>query len=330
MDNLILPAAIAIAVAILIIVILHFIAHKKPKVKDDFTMAARKKQTKNKFRNNAVKVNLENKFEKKAKLSQRRKYNILFEQAGINLRYGEYKIITVGLVVIVFIIMFTFSRSFLISLFVAVACTKIPKEIIVMQKNKRLAVLEKQVGSFLKLSIERYKLSTDFAQTLKDCLQDFEGQEPFYTELSTAVVEVELNTPVEVALENLARRCGNLYLKRLATYYAITKELGTAEARNNTLNQAYIQYNENIQIKELLKQEIQGPKTEAFIMLAAVPAMFLYQSLTTEGYITFMFHTFMGQVGTAFLLLVCFGSLWFINAKISAPIDKTQNSDEVK
>lgn len=327
--QIMLPAIIAI-VAIVLIVILFIIKKHKPKPKDDFTINARKKQAKNNFRNNSTKLKLERTFEGKVELTKKQKYNTLFEQAGIDLRYGEYKMICFGSFLVAFIIIYLLTNSLLITLFLSIAVYNMPKEIIVVQKNKRLLVLEKQVGSFLKLVIERYKITTDFAMALKECLPDFVGQEPFYQELAKTVLEVELNTPVEDALDNLARRCGNLYLKRLATYYRITKELGTATAREETLNQAYIQYEENIQTKELLKQQIQGPKTEAYIMLAAIPAMFAYQTITNKDYLPFMLNTTMGQVGTVFLILVCAISFWFINAKIGAPIDKTTNKDEVK
>ena len=327
--QMMLPVGISV-VLIVIIFLLFKLKKKKPKPKDDFTINARKKQTKNTFRNNHTKVAIERKFEEKAKITKRYKYNALFEQAGVDLRYGEFQMIKIGVGIAAFFILMLISNSFIISLFLSIAISNLPKELIVVQKNRRLLVLDKQIGSFLKLVIERYKITTDFAQALRECLPDFEGQQPFYNELAKTIAEVELNTPVEDALDNLARRCGNLYLKRLATYYRITKELGTAQAREETLNQAYIQYEENLQTKELLKQQIQGPKTEAYIMLGAIPAMFAYQSMTNKDYLPFMLNTTMGQVGTVFLILVCAIAFWFINAKIGAPIDKTSNKDEVK
>lgn len=326
--QIVMPCLLAI-VLLIVFVVLFKVKKMKPKPKGDFTINARKQQSKNNFRNSSAKLKLEKKFEDRVKITKKYKYNALFEQAGLDLRYGEYKLICIGVFIASFIIFSLLLGSLPIALFLSIAASNMPKELIVVQRNRRVAVLEKQVGSFLKLSIERYKITTDFAMALKECLPDFVGQEPFYTELSKTVLEVELNTPVEDALDNLARRCGNLYLKRLATYYRITKELGTAEAREETLNQAYIQYEENIQTKELLKQQIQGPKTEAYIMLGAIPAMFAYQTITNKDYLPFMLNTTMGQVGTIFLIAVCAIAFWFINAKIGAPIDKTSNKDEV-
>lgn len=326
----ILLPAVAIIVVILLLVILIFAKKLVERPKVDTTLNARKKQTKNNFRDAPIKKAVERSIDRNTSISKRYKYNVLFEQAGLDLRYGEYLMICTGVVIASFLILIMLTGSFPISLFLAIAAGFMPKELIVVQKNKRIGVLEKQVGSFLKLVIERYKITTDFAKSLKECLPDFVGQEPFYSELSRTVLEVELNTPVEDALDNLARRCGNLYLKRLATYYRITKELGTAQAREETLNQAYIQFEENIQTKEMLKQQIQGPKSEAYIMLGAIPAMFMYQSLTNKDYLPFMLNDPLGQGGTIFLIAVCAIAFWFINAKIGAPIDKTTNKDEVK
>ena len=56
-------------------------------------------------------------------------------------------------------------------------------------------------------------------------------------------------------------------------------------------------------------------------MVMATPIFMIYQSFATEGYLDFMLNEKLGQIGMAGVVLVLLGCVWFINAKIGAPIE---------
>ena len=153
-----------------------------------------------------------------------------------------------------------------------------------------------------------------FSDSIEKCLNDFVGQEPLYSELKLSVAELKLGTPVEEVIQELARRTGNKFLKRYADFYNITASLGTDEAKNNILGQAYIQYDEHRKMSSKLKKDLAGPIGEAYFMVASIPG-------TSKSYIDFMLNTTFGKIGSAVILTVVIGCIWFINAKIASPLD---------
>ena len=74
-------------------------------------------------------------------------------------------------------------------------------------------------------------------------------------------------------------------------------------------------------MKSMLKEKIAGPVREAYIMVLATPVFMIYQSFSTEGYLEFMLYEEIGQAGMAGVVLVLLGCIWFINAKIGAPLE---------
>ena len=69
------------------------------------------------------------------------------------------------------------------------------------------------------------------------------------------------------------------------------------------------------------EQEIDGPKKDAYIILAALPLMMLYMSSTQENYWDFWLNTGLGQFGLGVILISIILSLTFISKKIGAPLD---------
>jgi tight adherence protein B len=197
----------------------------------------------------------------------------------------------------------------------------LPSQFMDYLRNRRMLVIEKQVGSFIKLAIERYASHGDFSKSLRDTTDDFKGQEPMYSELKQMKVELDLGKPTTEVLRDMHRRIGNKYLLLFADFYEIASSLGTRDARTELLGEVFKQYRENQQHKSMLRKEIAGPKMEAYIMLGVIPLMMLYQTLSSVEYVEFMLHTTVGQIGLTGIMSVMVGAVWFINKKIGAPIE---------
>lgn len=280
----------------------------------------RKKQSLS-LRENSLKKKFEKMAEEKVKFSKKYKIETTCLQAGFKLTYGEYKMICIACAVILPIALLLSINNQVMALICIPIGYCIPGQIISFIKNKRRKVLDEQVGTFIKLSSERYSMQGSFNQAIENCLNDFVGQEPLYSELKLSVAELKLGTPVDEVMQGLARRTGNKFLKRYSDFYNITATLGTDEAKSSILGQAYLQYDENRKMSAQLKKEIAGPINEAYIMIGSIPLVVLYQCFTSKDYVDFMINTTFGKVGSAIILTVVIGCVWFVNAKIASPLD---------
>ncbi|WP_442637628.1 type II secretion system F family protein [Rossellomorea marisflavi] len=288
---------------------------------DKDVLSMRKRQSFTNPREFAIKKKLEGLLEQRVEVSKKFKIESLILQAGFKMTYGEYRILTILMAVAFPLVAYIAMRSIFILPVVAIIGFALPGQVIEFLRNKRMDDFEKQVGSFIKLAIERYSSHGDFAKGLKDTTEDFKGQEPMYSELKQMRVELDLGKPVVEVLQSLHRRVGNKYLLLLAEFYDIAHNLGTEDARNELMGEVFSQYKENQKHKSMLRKEIAGPKRDAYIMMAVIPIMMGYQFLVSDEYPEFMLHTTIGQIGLAGIGSVIVGSIWFINKKIGAPLE---------
>lgn len=284
-------------------------------------LSNRKSQSKNILRENVLKRKLEKLTESKVKFSKRYKIETMALQAGYKISYAEYLMMSIGSGITLAIVVGTMLNNPMLFIMFSFIGYMLPQQIIAFIKNKRLEVMEKQIGSFMQMVIKRYETTKDFGKSLELTLVEFKGEEPMYSEIKQTVLEINLQLPVSEAMDNLARRTGNKYMARLSDYYKIASSLGTDEIRKKLLTQAFIQYEENRKDKQLMHKELAGVKSEAYIMLGSIPMFAIYQIMTNDKYITFMTQTLIGQIGTTVISGVFMGCLWFINAKIGAPLE---------
>ena len=272
-------------------------------------------------RENELKRKFEKMAEEKSNFSKRYKIETQCLQAGFKLSFGEYKIIALACATIIPIIVILATNNQLLALISILVGYMIPGQVISYIKNRRVNLLEKQVGSFIKLTSERYLMQGSFSTAVENTLGDFVGQEPLYTEIKILVSDIKLGTPVNEAMQEMARRTGNKFLKRYADFYEVASSLGTDEAKQSILGQAYQQYEEHRRMSVKLKNDIAGPVNEAYIMVSSIPGVVLYQCATSKSYVDFMTHTTTGKVGSALIVLAVISCIWFINAKIASPLD---------
>lgn len=198
----------------------------------------------------------------------------------------------------------------------------LPSAIIGIISNKRIEKLNEQVGMFMRMVIKRYQVVNDFYYAFGSTIEDFAGEEPMYSELTTTMNNINRGDSIDDALHDLAKRTDNKYLRRFADYYAITSEIGTEEARREVLGQALQQYEEHMELSRELKKQLSELTMEAYIMLAFVPGVVVYQIKQDPDYVTFMTSTLIGKVGSAVIAAIWLICFWVINAKLGAPIEK--------
>ena len=288
---------------------------------DKDVLSMRKRQSTTSLRELALKKKLETLLEDRVEVSKKYKIETNILQAGFKMTYGEYRILTIVMAIILPLISFIVMRSIYPLPVLAFIGFVLPSQFMDYLRNRRMLVIEKQVGSFIKLAIERYASHGDFSKSLRDTTDDFKGQEPMYSELKQMKVELDLGKPTTEVLRDMHRRIGNKYLLLFADFYEIASSLGTRDARTELLGEVFKQYRENQQHKSMLRKEIAGPKMEAYIMLGVIPLMMLYQTLSSVEYVEFMLHTTVGQIGLTGIMSVMVGAVWKKKKKIGAPIE---------
>lgn len=281
----------------------------------------RKEQSRNLFRENVLSKQIDKVVEKRVRFSRRYNKETICLQAGIPLKYVELVMISILSGVVIGVTLGFFMTNPILGILFTFLGYMAPFQVITFLRNRRVDIVDRQVGSFMHMLLSRYETTRDFAKSIELSADEFKGEEPLHGHLQNAVMELNIGRSTNDVMTELARRTGNKYVQRLADYYEIASEVGTKAIRQNLLQQAYVQYEENRKGKQMMKKELSAVKREAYIMLAAIPAFAAFQMLTNDDYVRFMTKDPLGQIGTSGIMLVFVGALWFINKKISAPLE---------
>ena len=311
------PTSIGIVLIIMFIALAIFNTFSKSDFSDTFRKNQAKEQAKEE---DSFMRKVERQTNDRVKYSKRYEVERLCRQAGFKIKYHELFVIKwacgIGLAVLVAVVIQNYFLAFEL-IFVG---QMIPMQIITFIRNKRVADLEKEIGPMMQMVIKRYLSTKDFAKAMALTATEFKGMEPLYTELKYTVAEMEANVTVEKALDNLAERCDNKFLERFSDFYKIASSIGTQEARENLLGQAYLQYEEDRQLRQLLKVQISEPVKDSYIMVITVPIFACFGFIAMDGYADFLLHQLVGKVMVAALFGIIMGVIWFINNKIGAPL----------
>lgn len=310
-----------ISVTLLILCILLILSKRIMDVDEEEVLEMRQKQQKAWMRQNVLSKRLEMEMGDKVKVSKKLDTELMLKQAGFEMDYFTFLLYRVSLTVIVGVMILVATRSIMITaLFVGMAYV-LPYEIVHKMANARLDKLEKQLGSAMNMIIGRYETLGDFKESIIQAAHDLEGQEPIHSEFRRTIYEMNLGVDPAEAVSAMADRTGNKYFKRFAIYYRIASDVGTVDSRKTLLMTALNQYEENKEIKRQLKSSLRDPVASAYIMLGSVPIIMIISSFMTDGYWDIMLNTLPGKIGLTFIIGTMIGTFWFINSKVSAPVD---------
>ena len=319
--NLMIIFVSLLAASVLLFLIRLSFSFLKTDDEEKNALEMRKNQSATTFRQNALKRKLETLVEDRAKSGKKAEAEEMCLQAGMPMSYGEYRLIGYFTGIILAIAIYTGLNNLFMAIIFLFVGSMIPGQLIHALRNRRVLKMESQVGSFMRLVIERYTSTKDFSKAIQETTEDFKGQEPIYSELRHVSADLDLGMNATEALRKLAKRSGNRYLIRMTDYYEIASDLGTMETRENLLKQALKQYEENRSMKSKLRSELSAPAREAYLMVAMVPFISFYMASATPEYKQFMLDTTMGQFFITGIVLVLLGVVWFINKQIGKPLD---------
>lgn len=288
--------------------------------KTDFSDSFRKKQAKEIADDSGFMKSFKEFSERKVKFSKRAKIEKLERQAGFyKLRYYHYLLAQISCAIGLFFLV-SFTNNQMLAAVIAFVGWMLPGQILQSIRNRRIEKLEQQIGPFLQMVIKRYVSTKDFEKAIKLTREEFRGLEPMYTELKVTTAEIDSKVPIHEALDNMAERSENKFLIRFADYYKIASAIGTKDARENLLGQAYIQFEEERVLRALLKKEISEPKRDALMMIVTIPIFMLFGIFVMDGYWEYITQEFLGKLLVAAVAFAMILLVWFLNAKIGGPL----------
>lgn len=284
-------------------------------------MKKREQQTENLYSENRLMKKLEELIEEKISYRTKSKIEKFYLQAGLKTTFIRHVFISIISAIVCFVSVTVFMNNLFLGFAFLFIGYFLPYQAVSFLRNKRLALLDNQIGAFMKMVIKRYETTKDFALALRLTTTEFEGEYPLYTDLEATVNNLDAGMSTEDALSFLALSTGNKFLVRLADYYSIVADIGTEHARKNILNQAHIQFVEDRKIKRFAKKEIAEPVKNSYMVIVATPLCAAFQALSNPDYLPFMTQQQAGKIGTTVIAFILFGAIWFVNAKVGAPLD---------
>lgn len=274
------------------------------------------------LREHAISQKFQQTVNERTNSSKRMETELTLKRAGLDkMTYAELLITKFGVAALGIFTTWLFLDSIIVSIAAGISFYILPSSLVTLIANRRTAIMEKDIGTFLQLTTERYKVHSDFQKGVKQSAPDFEGHEPMYSEIRKTILDFNVGIPTSEAIENMGARTGNKFISQLASYYEIASTIGTESSRDKIIGQAWVNFNDDYKMKKQHEQEIDGPKKDAYIILAALPLFMVYMALTTEDYISFWLDTGLGQIGLGVILITVVLSLLFINKKIGGPLD---------
>lgn len=310
---------------VLLVSILIKILFKKDENEDVPNLKVnRKSQFKNFNQGSAIRSRLDLYVEKEMKYETKKKTELLLKQAGSKKTISDLYIESVLTAVVGATVIGVALKNPMAAIAFFIIGISLPKNIILLKRNKRVGVLDNQIGSFIRMTVKRYYVTNRFVEAMEAAMLDFGGQEPITSEIKQTLSEVELGTPVAEALENMSSRTQNSYMKLFANNYRVANNIGTQEMKERLLDGVINKFEKDIKLKSRLKRELSQPVLEGFLMLLIIPITFVMQSIYDREYIDFMINNPLGKIALAGVILLLGASIWLLVYKVGAPLVKEE------
>lgn len=283
-------------------------------------LSRRKEQSKQMLDENLTKAKIHGLINKATKPSMRRKTEALIAQAGLNIKFEDFIVLSVGVGVLLGFIVGYALRNILMGGGLLILGFFIPTQILGIKKSKRIHKLDDQIGIFMQIATKRYESTHSMYSALTETARELEGEEPIHYELEKTISEIDLTGDSYGALQSLAKRTESKDLEKFAAYHGVTLEGGTNEEKVYIQSQAYKQYEANRAMNRKSKKEVKGIVNTIYL-LAAAGLIFMIGQFANEEFVHTIKYTKLGQVGIFIVFLIYFFCMYFTNKKINSPLD---------
>ncbi|MBQ6856593.1 MAG: type II secretion system F family protein [Lachnospiraceae bacterium] len=244
-----------------------------------------------------------------------------YRQAGFNIPYSVNILLCGGSCLLLAFLATTVLNNIFMGIVMLCTGWIFPSMFIEFLINKRIKKLDTQIGMFMRMVTERYQSSNSFYRAFNSTIEEFEGEEPLYSELVTAADELATGEPMSEVLKGLAKRTSNKYMDRFADYYAQTVIIGTENATSKVLTMAVEQYEKHMETDKKNARELSEISMQSYVMLGMVPGVAVFGATQVEDYIAFMTTTMMGKIGSAIIVGAWILIFWAVTFKLTAPLE---------
>jgi tight adherence protein B len=229
------------------------------------------------------------------------------EAASVNLRSGEFVVITVAGVFVGAILFLAIFRSPIFALLGAFVGGAGPTVALRVALKRRAEKLREQLPDVLTIMASSLRAGHSFLQALDTVAREI--AQPAATEFQRVVAEIRLGRAAEEALEALAERVGSADFKWAVLAVNIQREVGgnLAEILDNVAD--------TLRERAMMRRQVRVLTSEgrlsAWVLTLLPLGIALYLFITNPKYIGLLFSTKIGwvMVGGATILLTA-GVLW--------------------
>lgn len=145
-------------------------------------------------------------------------------QAHLYLKPAEYLIISVILSLLIFLIFLTITKNLGLALITAILTFAAPKIYIVSLQEKRRKLLNNQLPEFLNILSNALRAGLSFNQAIVTAGNEM--TDPIRWEFQKVMRDNNLGRPIDVALEELAKRTGDEDIEMLVSAIIIQRQVG--------------------------------------------------------------------------------------------------------
>lgn len=253
-----------------------------------------------------------------------------YKQAGFKLSFFATRLISLVAAALLFFFCWKLLNNPYMGVVGIICGWFIPDLVIGAIANKKIEKMDEPIGSFMKMTVERYATGVSFRKALLTTIPEMRLYDDFYKELIVTTRALDQREPIVEALYDLAERCQNKYLWRYADFYRIAEKQGTQDSIEFTLMQAVKDHERHLKDVRMIKRQLNAVTMESKVMLATVVLVVIYGSVTDPYYIEFFTTTEMGKFGAAAILFFFLFSMWLVFYKLGAPIDKEDEKERNK
>jgi len=223
-------------------------------------------------------------------------------EADILLSGGEFIVMVTAIAIGTAMLVFSTTLKPLVSIAIGAISAVVPFVIVDSARNKRLADFNAQISDALSIMSNSLRSGFSFVQSMDMVRREL--PDPIKKEFDRTILEINLGTSIELALENLSQRASSDDMELVITAVLIQRQVGgnLAEVLDNIAGAI----RERVRIKREIKTLTAQGRISGLIigLLPIFLAVFMFSS--NPGYILELFRN---KTGLAMLSLAILGQL---------------------
>ena len=265
---------------------------------------------------NLMRQRLEQLIESHSKEIKLSKLETLYLQAGVKFSLVSHYLMCILSTIVVTFLIYIFFQNEIIVCISLVLSPFLPYEILTILKNRRAEKIADQGISFMQMFGKRYEFCKNIPEAFTVTADKLKHMQPIGGILQECVLLLQAGYSLEEMLNLFTIKCNN---KKVTAYiYSLINAQGinSIEARRTVLAKAEERAIRTRELKREQANKLNGNKLVCYLMMAAVPAMYIYRASSEPEYAQFMLHSIPGKITVACVFLTVLGVFYIMNKYI--------------